>query len=272
MMIPDGHTKILGLIGSSIEESHSFVLQNTAIGSLGLNATYIPLQGSQSNWDSLFHLDSFSGANVTMPYKEILLSRMDILTERAHKIGAINTIHKKDGQLVGDNTDAIGFLSSLEGQQISWTDRPIYILGAGGAAKAICYALSSIGVERVHVWNRNTKRIQNLTKLIPQIQTWDGIEPLSDRAIVIQCTPLGQQGEDPLESHPLLPNQIVLDLIYKPTPLIQRLRRIGGLAIDGGGMLVHQAAYSFARWFECPPPIESMTTTFTNIHTPGSSV
>ena len=83
---------------------------------------------------------------------------------------------------------------------------------------------------------------------------------------------MGLQGEDPLESHTLLPNQIVFDLIYHSTPLIQRLRRIGGVAFDGGGMLVHQAAHSFARWFECSPPIESMTTTFTNIHTPGSPI
>ena len=80
MMIPDGHTKIVGLIGSSIEESHSFALQNTAIERLGLNAVYIPLQGSQSNWESIFCLDNFLGANVTMPYKETLLSRMDSLT------------------------------------------------------------------------------------------------------------------------------------------------------------------------------------------------
>lgn len=272
MMIPDGHTKIVGLIGSSIEESHSFALQNTAIERLGLNAVYIPLQGSQSNWESIFCLDNFLGANVTMPYKETLLSRMDSLTERAQKIGAINTIHKKDGQLVGDNTDSIGFLSSLEGQHISWTNRSIYVLGAGGAAKAICHALSFLGVKRIHVWNRNSQRIKSLTGLIPKIHVWDGIEPLADKAIIIQCTPLGQQGEDPLEDHPLFPSQIVLDLIYKPTPLIQRLRRIGGLAIDGGGMLVHQAAHSFARWFECSPPIESMTTTFTNIHTPGNTV
>ena len=113
------------------------------------------------------------------------------------------------------------------------------------------------------------KRIQNLTGLLPQIQVWDGIEPIAERGIVIQCTPLGQQGEDPLESHTLLPNQMCLILFITPNSFNSKASRIGGVAFDGGGMLVHQAAHSFARWFECSPPIESMTTTFTNIHITG---
>ena len=272
MMNPNGYTKLLGLIGSTIQNSHSYMLHNTTINALGLDAVYLPFQGSQSSWDSLFKLDNFLGANVTMPYKEHLLNRMDSLTERAEEIGAINTIHKRDGALIGDNTDSIGFLSALEDQQISWTTRPIYILGAGGAAKAICHALGSIGVEHVHVWNRTPERIQSLYGLLPQIKYWDRVTPIEAKAIVIQCTPLGQQGEDPLEGHTLLSDQIVLDLIYKPTPLVTRMQNIGGVAVDGSGMLVHQAAHSFARWFECPPPIESMTNAFTHIHNTGSPI
>lgn len=272
MKIPDGHTKILGLIGSTIQESHSYALHNSVLNSLELNAVYLPLQSSQSSWQSIFELDHFLGANVTMPYKESLLSSMDILTERARKIGAINTIHKNDGTLIGDNTDSIGFLSALKDQHISWGDHPVYILGAGGAAKAICHALSSLDVKSVFVWNRNTKRIQTLDGLLPQIHPWDKVTPLPDKAIVIQCTPLGQQGEDPLEQHDLSPDQIVLDLIYKPTPLIKRMQSLGGVAIDGRGMLIHQAAHSFSTWFDCPPPLETMTNTFANLHSTESAI
>ena len=113
---------------------------------------------------------------------------------------------------------------------------------------------------------RNTKRIQNLNGLVSRIIVWDGISILPNDAIIIQCTPLGQCGEDPLENQVLHSNQIVLDLIYKPTPLIQRMQNIGAIAIDGMGMLIHQAAHSFARWFDCPPPIKMMTETFTNMH------
>ena len=266
MIIPNGHTKILGLIGSTIQGSHSYKLHNHTIKQMGFNAVYLPLQSNQRDWNSIFELDNFVGANVTMPYKEDLLLRMDTLTNRANHIGAINTIHKKDGQLIGDNTDATGFLSALEQKPIDWLKRPIYILGAGGAAKAICYALNSVGVHTIHVWNRNTKRLQNLNGLVSQVLSWNGVSTLPNDAIIIQCTPLGQAGEDPLKNHELHPNQIVLDLIYKPTPLITRMQNIGGTAIDGMGMLIHQAAHSFARWFDCPPPIEMMTDMFINLH------
>ena len=83
MMIPNGHTKILGLIGSTIKDSYSYALHNIALTHMGLNAIYLPFQSSQSNWESIFELDQFVGANVTMPYKETLLNKMDSLTERA---------------------------------------------------------------------------------------------------------------------------------------------------------------------------------------------
>ena len=271
MIPPNGQTQILGLIGETIQGSHSYALHNHVIKNMGLNAVYLPLQSRQTSWDSIFELDNFKGANVTMPYKEDLLLRMDGVTDRAGQIGAINTIHKKDGRLIGDNTDAIGFLSALNKQSIDWLNHPIYILGAGGAAKAVCYAINSIGVDTVYIWNRNAERIQNLNGLVPEIIYWDGVSTLPNDAIIIQCTPLGQCGEDPLANHVLHSTQIVLDLIYKPTPLIQRMQNIGATAIDGMGMLIHQAAHSFARWFDCPPPIEMMTDMFTNMHTTEST-
>ena len=267
MITPNGHTKILGLIGTTIQDSHSYKLHNYAIKQLGLNAVYLPFQGSQPTWDSILRLDNFIGANVTMPYKEDLLLRMDHLTDRAKQIGAINTIHKKDGKLIGDNTDAIGFLSALKEYSIDWLKRPIYILGAGGAAKAICYALNSVGVDTVYVWNRNAKRIRNLNGLLPKVLYWNMVTTLPNDAIIIQCTPLGQRGEDPLSNQKVHSNQIVLDLIYKPTPLVKRVEHIGGTAIDGMGMLIHQAAHSFARWFNCPPPIDIMSHMFTTHYT-----
>ena len=152
MIIPNGHTKILGLIGSTIQGSHSYKLHNHTIKQMGFNAVYLPLQSNQRDWNSIFELDNFVGANVTMPYKEDLLLRMDTLTNRANHIGAINTIHKKDGQLIGDNTDATGFLSALEHQSIDWLKRPIYILGAGGD-KSNLLRTEFVGVHTIHVWS-----------------------------------------------------------------------------------------------------------------------
>lgn len=265
MMLSNGHTQILGLIGTQITKSHSYALHSAAIEHFGFNAVYLPFQSTQHNWNSIFGLDGFLGANVTMPYKETLLSEMDLLTDRAKRIGAINTIHKQNGLLIGDNTDAVGFLSSLEHQNIEWTLRPIYLLGAGGAAKAICDALSSLGIQQIHVWNRNSDRIESLRSLIGDIYIWNLAAPLPENAIIIQCTPLGQNGEDPLAEVSLLSSHLILDLIYKPTPLVQRVKSMGGIAIDGMGMLIHQAAYSFTRWFDCQPPINAMSTAIFNL-------
>ncbi len=264
-MIPTGDTQLLGLIGSNIQRSYSFQLHNGCIQHQQRNAIYVPLQGTHMDWSTLFSIDNFLGANVTMPHKERLLDDMNTLSERASTIGAINTIYKKDGTLIGDNTDAIGFLSSLKDFDIPWCERPIYLLGAGGAAKAICVALSTVGVSKVNVWNRNVKRIQSLLRCINTVEYWDRNTLLPNNAIVVQCTSLGQHGEDPLHEQSLHADQIVLDLIYRDTILINRARAVGALAINGLGMLIHQAAHSFSLWFDCPPPIELMTKQFHNL-------
>lgn len=264
-MIPNGHTQLLGLIGSNLQRSYSFQLHNQCIQSQNRNAVYMPLQGAHKDWSTLFALDNFLGANVTMPHKETLLNDVNTLSERAKKIGAINTIYKKDDTLIGDNTDAVGFLSSLKRFNIPWLDRPVYLLGAGGASKAICSALSSVGVSHVKVWNRTIERIYGLLHCIESVEYWDRNDPLPNNAIVIQCTSLGQNGEDSLPEQSLHSNQIVLDLIYRDTALINRARNVGALAINGLGMLIHQAAHSFSLWFDCPPPIELMTEQFHNL-------
>lgn len=264
MIFPNGHTKLLGLIGTDISRSHSYTLHNTAIASMGLNAIYLPFQTQQGTLDDLLQMDHFLGANVTMPYKETMLPKMDVLTERAKKIGAINTIHKHNGKLIGDNTDAIGFLSAVKHRNIDWSN-PIYMLGAGGAAKAVCYALDSIGVKHIRVWNRHPEKILVLDDLVSKVEYWDLQTNLPKKAIIIQCTPLGQHGEDPLAHHSLLPDQTLYDIIYTQTPLLQRIQAAGGVAIDGIGMLIHQAAYSFARWFNCEAPIDIMTHSLSNL-------
>ena len=267
----NGNTQLLGLIGSNLSASHSFGLHNRAIQSQHRNAVYVPFQSTQSNWNALLTLDNFLGANVTMPHKEVLFSKMDELTDRAQTIGAINTIHKTNGQLIGDNTDSIGFLSAVQQYNIPWLERPIYILGAGGAAKAICYALHTVGVQNIYVWNRTPKRLQSLSTLIQGIQWWNIKEALPSNAIVIQCTSLGQQKEDPLPMQQWTSEHIVLDLIYHQTPLLKRVLSAGGTAINGIGMLIHQAAHSFARWFDCPPPISLMTQQFLHHYKTESS-
>ena len=252
----NGQTQILGLLGQSIQHSKSYLLHNHCIQSLGLNAVYLPLQSQQSMVDVLFQLDHFVGVNVTMPYKVTALKQVDQITETARNIGAINTIYKQKGQIIGDNTDADGFYSAMLQYSIDWSTRPVYLIGAGGAAKAVCTALTKFGVNKVFCWNRTPSKYSTLSDTL-NIQPWD-LSAIASNGIIIQCTPLGRNGEDPIAHIPLSSSHIAVDLLYQRTPLLQRIEAVGGMAIDGLRMLVHQAAYSFAHWFQCAPPIQMM--------------
>ncbi len=259
----NGQTKLLGLLGKNIAHSKSFQLHNYCLQKHSINALYLPFQMAECrDLAPIWNLDHFLGANVTMPFKHSVMASMDVLTDTAMCIGAVNTIHKINGQLIGDNTDGIGFLSALEQYSIPWKNQPIYIIGAGGAAKAVCWALSQKGVKNVSVWNRTPERIEQLTDLV-NVHYWDR-KNLPSNAILIQCTPIGRGDGDLLSDVQLHSNQIIIDLLYLKTPLLKRLESAGGLAITGLGMLVHQAAYSFSQWFQCPPPIDLMMESLSN--------
>ena len=259
MIAINGNTKILGLIGGNPSKSKSFRMQNAAISALGLDAVYLPLIPNMKNPEeirSILNIANFIGANVTVPYKELLLPILDELSPCAKAIGAINTIIKKDGKLLGDNTDWIGFLDAIDHYSLPWKDYPVYLLGAGGAAKAICFALQHLGVTAIHCWNRNPQKIQTLSPFL-DVQYWDR-EHLPIKAIIIQCTPLGMQGETALPGIQFSKKHVYIDLIYNNTPTLNKANAQAKLAIDGMGMLVHQAAHSFSKWFGCPPPIQAM--------------
>lgn len=257
MSIINAQTHITGLIGNDISRSKSFQLHNYTLQKHNINAVYVPFSVQNlSSVRQLFSLDNFLGANVTIPYKEKILVDMDVLTETAKQIQSVNTIHKKNGQLIGDNTDYIGFIESTKQYNIPWTQYPIYLLGAGGSAKSICYALTLLGVEHIFCWNRNQNNISSLQNTI-HVSYWD-TNSIPKHAIIIQTTPLGTHNEHPLPHIQWCSTHILIDILYKKTPLYLSIQQAGGLAIEGTGMLIHQAAHSFARWFSCAPPVETM--------------
>ena len=193
MMIPNGHTKILGLIGSSIERSTALHMLLPYILSVSMQCT-CHFQGSDSSRKVVPNLDVVQ-VQMFMPYKELSSSAYGYLDqERAERIGAINTVHKK--MVNSSEITQTQLVICCSGKcSVEKIVARYILLVAGGAAKYL-YALDSVGWS-VHVRNRNPKRIQSLTGLGLHIQVWDGLEPLAAQAIVIQCTPLGQQGEDP---------------------------------------------------------------------------
>lgn len=281
-----GSTRLVGLIGGDVRYSLSLRLHNHAFGALGLDWAYLPLPVSSSDPDRLreaiygLRALHFAGANVTMPFKERVIDFLDEITPAARRMGAVNTIlHHPDGRLIGGNTDAEGFIADLSANSVTLTDRPVIVLGAGGAARAVSYGVAEQGCAALHIVNRTAERAAllaaELSAAFPHqsvsIAPWSERSALSspgDGALIINCTPVGMDGvRTPSGATSPWPaalraDQVVADLVYAPihTPLLQEATAAGATALSGLGMLIQQAALSFSWWTDQAPPIPEMLT------------
>lgn len=209
--------------------------------------------------------DSLVGANVTMPHKEAAFAACDRLAGDAEGSGAVNTLWREDGALWGDNTDVVGFLANLDEGAPAWrrTAGTAVVVGAGGAARAIIHALLSHGLERVAIVNRAAGRAEALTARFGRRTTaasWRELPHWLARAdLLVNATTLGMAGQGPLtiDLAPMKTTAVVCDIVYIPlaTPLIGAARRRGLRAVGGLGMLLHQAAPGFERWFGARPRV-----------------
>jgi shikimate dehydrogenase len=208
----------------------------------------------------------FVGANVTIPHKETVLDLADIVTDRARAIGAANTLtFHKDGKIEVDNTDGHGFLANIQQNAPAFDakDGAAVILGAGGAAKAVIYALLEAGAPQVRVLNRNLDRAKNLSARfgdrVSVHEVSDLPNLLGDCNLLVNTTSLGMTGQPPLavDLSNLPKNAVVNDIVYAPleTDLLKQARTMGAVAVDGLGMLLHQAAPGFAKWFGTEPAV-----------------
>jgi shikimate dehydrogenase len=207
------------------------------------------------------------GANVTVPHKVAAFAECDRCTSVAQAVGAVNTIWREDGILWGDNTDAEGFLGSLDERTPGWRRevRSAVILGAGGASRAIVYALLSVGLERITIVNRTIDRAEAVAGVFgPKlfVSPWkEASDSLGSADILINTTSLGMSGQDQLglEISELKVDAIVADAVYVPleTALIRDARRLGHRSVGGLSMLLHQAAPGFERWFGIRPSVTS---------------
>ena len=205
------------------------------------------------------------GANVTVPHKEAAFAACNRLTANAADLGAANTLWRENGKLCGDNTDVAGFLANLDEQAPGWRDktRSAIVLGAGGAARAVVQALISAGTERIDVFNRTFERAERLASRFTRTTRaapWGALPPLLMGAdLLVNASSLGMAGQPALEIDlaPLSAQAIVADIVYIPreTPLLAAARSRGLRAIDGLGMLLHQAAPGFEHWFGVRPAV-----------------
>jgi shikimate dehydrogenase len=281
--VPGQRSFSLGLVGWPVAHSLSPRLHTTALQVCGFPGIYklYPIQpGSEANkgLQTLIlqmHQEALDGLNVTIPHKESVISFLDQLTTVATAIGAVNTIYRQDGQLIGDNTDAPGFLADLE-QLTLEGPRCALVMGAGGAARAIAFALAEQGWD-LYITARRIAQASHLAMGLQKQINKKGltIAPIEFeeqflRRVMLSCgllvnaTPVGMAphvDESPLPEGLNFPKGMaVYDLVYNPleTALIRSARAAGLQAVAGLGMLVEQAALSFERWTGVPAPREQM--------------
>ena len=259
----DNQTGKLCVIGDPVLHSLSPALHNTMLQALGLNYVYLcqPVpRGRAAEWLAAAKLAGYAGFNATMPHKEALVPLMDELDEDARLIGAVNTVCLRDGKAYGYNTDGEGFLRALVDEGIHPAGKRVLVLGAGGAAKAVCLKLAQAGAEVV-VCNHTAEKAAALCAhdpghLHPAGFDLDTLRREAEQCrLLVNCTSLGMEGaggqfEDFSFLDALPHGAAVVDLIYAPaeTELLRRAREKGHHTANGIGLLVNQAVLALERF------------------------
>lgn len=264
---------LAGVIGSPISHSRSPQLFRYWLSKIGIPGYYIPMDVDTEDLANVIRTlpkMGFVGVNVTIPHKETVMSIADLVTDRATVIGAANTlIFRKDGKIHADNTDGYGFIENIRQAAPAWDPKsgPAVVLGAGGAARAVVASLADCGVPEILLSNRTRVRAEKLRDDFGQrIQVIDWVQAgnlMEEGTIVVNTTSLGMVGKTelrvPLDG--LRSGTIVTDLVYTPlkTHLLETAEELGCVAVDGLGMLLHQAVPGFERWFGHRPEIDDET-------------
>jgi shikimate dehydrogenase len=257
------------LIGWPVEHSVSPAMHNAAFGALDLPWRYTLLPAPPGEVRAALarlKAQGYRGANVTVPHKQAVMPHLDEIAGAARAVGAVNTIVARRGRLVGHNTDAGGFLAALREGGFEPAGKHALVLGAGGAARAVIYALTQTGCA-VAVHNRTARRAAELIRTLDvPARLVDDLAEIESEAfdLLVNATSVGMAPHVDASpwpaALPLPARWTVYDLVYNPaeTRLLARARAAGATAIGGLGMLVHQGALAFELWTGHPPPVEVM--------------
>ncbi|MFC5591085.1 shikimate dehydrogenase [Sporosarcina soli] len=261
--------KWYAVIGDPIAQSMSPGLHGAWFDDNAIDATYIPLhiqaEKLEQAVESLKSLGC-NGWNVTVPHKNAIIPFLDRLDPSAEQMGAVNTVHVlPDGILVGSNTDGLGFVQSLEeayGEQCK--GRKVLLIGAGGAARGIAFALEHMGYGPIVITNRTVEKAQQLAANLEGASAQslaEAEETLADYGLIVQTTSVGmnfaQEGM-PLNPKNIAADAVVADIIYNPleTEFLEQARNNGAKTLNGVGMFVHQGALAFQKWTGIRPATE----------------
>lgn len=266
MRLLTGHARLAGVLGWPVSHSRSPRLHGHWLATLGIDGAYLPLPVHPDRFASAVRALAdlgFRGANVTIPHKLAAFEVCDVVDATARRAGAVNTLVFREGRIEGSNTDGYGFLESVKDQAPGWQPGagPAVLLGAGGAARAIAAALIDAGCPRVTLVNRSRHKAEALASDLGGPVAVADAPPLEDAALLVNTTSLGMVGHPPLEVDlaPLGAGAVVSDIVYVPleTPLLAAARARALRAVDGLGMLLHQARPGFEAWFGAAPVVDA---------------
>ena len=278
----DAPFELYGIFGDPLAHSLSPAMQEKAFALSGVKAFYLALEMNKSRFKSaMSKLRSvpLKGFNVTIPYKELVISFLDQVSPEAARIGAVNTVYQKKSRWLGVNTDVYGFLKSLESDAgFKIRGKKALVLGAGGASRAAVYGLAKSGAKTIWIYNRHGGRAKLLAKqfqrYFPHVQLHGHslLEPalqetLSSSDLIVNTTSLGlKQGDPSALSEKIIPKvrsgrrKLFYDLIYSPaeTRFLKQARKKGHDTLNGVGMLVYQGACAFEYWTGRKAPSKEM--------------
>ena len=262
-------TQLYAVLGNPVRQSLSPVLQNGWINEHGFDAVYTAITIKQENFETALlglHQCGLMGANVTMPFKERAAAYAYALSERAAATSSVNCLTFHDSGFIGNSTDGDGFVADLDARAPNWREMSgtTLVIGAGGAARAILYALVDMGRTNIAVVNRDRKRADEAVSLHPADSVksidWSALsEHLSGASLVVNATSAGFKGQNDLslDMSQTDPDCIIYDTIYAPkeTLFLLDARQHRRRTLNGLGMLVGQGALAFEHWFGVRPDL-----------------
>jgi len=260
--------KHAAVIGWPIEHSRSPMIHGHWLRKYGIDGSYTKIAVRPEEVTGFVRSlgeRGLAGCNVTLPHKEAVFRAADVRAASAEAVGAANTLWLENGRLHAANTDTYGFMRHLDVSAPAWRlkDRPVLLLGAGGAARGIVYGMLEAGVGEVRVANRTLGRAEEIARhfgaRVKPVAWSDAETAAGDCGLAVNTTSLGMAKTGPLDFDVgrLPGDATVADIVYVPleTELLRQARARGLVAVDGLGMLLHQAVPGFAKWFGVTPEV-----------------
>jgi shikimate dehydrogenase len=274
----DSHTVLYGVIGDPIRHSKSPVMLNRAFRETGVNAVYAAFRVTADRLAAFAEgarAMGMGGFNVTIPHKTAIMAHLDEIDPSAEAAGAVNTVVLREDRLIGYNTDGPGYVRSLKEEMgAAPAGKRVVVMGAGGAARGILYALALEKPAHIAIVNRTVSRAEELARSLPAgvpraaLGPDDLREACADADIVINTTSAGMSpntDELPLgiDASWLKPDAVASDIVYNPmrTRFLEEAERAGCRAHGGLGMFIYQGAYAFEYWTGLAAPVEAMRET-----------